>query len=545
MSEGSSPATSSPSGSRPRPARMAGQAWSYDTVQWIKRELAKSIIDARDLLERFSEDRDALELMRRFANVMHTAAGALRMVDIQGATLLVEEMEVVAEGIEQGTLLSADDGLDALTRSVVQLPAYVERVAAGERDVPLILLPLLNDLRAVRGSPLLSESTLFILNIPAESIPEHFGDKASAEDIGKVLAKLHPHFQASLLGWLRGRDSARCLSRMSVVAESAIELTRVSGLAQLFWVVCAVIEALQDGGLPTGASIKRLMGQVERQLRRVITAGEEAFEAAPAEELLSNLLYYVARATSSGERVSAVKQAFALQDLLCKSEELDSARADLGGPSAELMETVGEAIKADLARIKELFEAQLKSDSADLATLRESVEQFKKIGDTLRVLGLGDLTLRIEGQRDTLETLIGEERVDADALLGVAAALLEIEDALAVALEGQSVAAGPDSARDASVNQEFQKVVAAVVRECNVTLGEVKDILARFSRDQRERGDFDRLAPLLRSVKAALHMLEREQAVVVAARLVRVVEGPLLNGSSAPADTDLDRLADA
>ncbi|MEM9387182.1 MAG: Hpt domain-containing protein [Pseudomonadota bacterium] len=535
------------SGTRPRPARRgAGAAWSHETVQWVKRELANSIVDARALLERFAEDREALDLMRRFANLMHTAAGALRMVDIQGATLLVEEMEVVAEGIEQGTLLSADDGLDALTRSVVQLPAYVERVAAGERDIPLLLLPLLNDLRAVRGSPLLSESTLFILNIPAETMPETFGGKATAEDISQVVRKLHPHFQVSLLGWLRGRDAERCLSRMNVVSESVIDLTRVSSLARLFWVVCAVIEALQDGGLPTGASIKRLMGQVERQLRRVVTAGEGDFEAAPAEELLSNLLYYVARAGSTGERVGAVKQAFALRELLPENEELDSARADLGGPSAELMGTVGEAIKSDLSRIKELLEQYLASgDSADSSALAGNVEQFKKIGDTLRVLGLGDLSLRIEGQRDALEALIETDRVDAEALLGVASALLEIEDALDDALESQSLSSGREEDEATGVNQEFQKVVAAVVRECNVSLGEIKEILARYSRDRRDRQNFERLGPLQRTVAAALHMLEKHEAARIARRLVTVVEGPLLNGSSPPADSDLDRLADA
>ena len=58
-----------------------------------------------------------------------------------------------------------DDGIEALSRAAVQLPAYVERIRDGGRDVPLVLLPLLNDLRAARGRPLLSESTLLLLNI--------------------------------------------------------------------------------------------------------------------------------------------------------------------------------------------------------------------------------------------------------------------------------------------------------------------------------------------------------------------------------------------
>src|SRR5262245_56688494 len=60
------------------------------------------------------------------------------------------------------------EGLDALMRAMVQLPTYLERVLGGGRDMALVLLPLLNDLRAVRGSPLLSEGTLLLLNLTSD-----------------------------------------------------------------------------------------------------------------------------------------------------------------------------------------------------------------------------------------------------------------------------------------------------------------------------------------------------------------------------------------
>src|SRR5215217_765805 len=60
------------------------------------------------------------------------------------------------------------ESLDALMRAMVQLPSYLERVLAGGRDLALVLLPLLNDLRAVRGSALLSEGTLLLLNLKSD-----------------------------------------------------------------------------------------------------------------------------------------------------------------------------------------------------------------------------------------------------------------------------------------------------------------------------------------------------------------------------------------
>src|SRR3546814_12508947 len=46
-------------------------------------------------------------------------------------------------------------------RGVVLLPDYLERLQSGHKDIPIVLLPLLNELRAARGDSGLSESVLF------------------------------------------------------------------------------------------------------------------------------------------------------------------------------------------------------------------------------------------------------------------------------------------------------------------------------------------------------------------------------------------------
>src|SRR5690606_32734673 len=46
-------------------------------------------------------------------------------------------------------------------RGVVLLPDYLERLQSGHKDIPIVLLPLLNELRSARGEEGLSESVLF------------------------------------------------------------------------------------------------------------------------------------------------------------------------------------------------------------------------------------------------------------------------------------------------------------------------------------------------------------------------------------------------
>src|SRR5450432_3693488 len=140
------------------------------TLHVVAKEMSVTLADARASLEAYSERLDQRELLEKCAEQLHVAHGVLHLVEVYGAALLAEEMELVAR-----YLLQTDsdekrhtDGLDSLMRAMVQLPTYLDRVLSGGRDMALILLPLLNDLRAVRGTPLLSEGTLLLLNLKSD-----------------------------------------------------------------------------------------------------------------------------------------------------------------------------------------------------------------------------------------------------------------------------------------------------------------------------------------------------------------------------------------
>ena len=133
-------------------------------LEWVRKELSSTFSDARSQLQKFADHPEDLSALTSVSDLLHSAHGALRMVEVYGGALLVEEMVSLSRKMGAGEA-SIADGLEVLSRAIVQLPSYLDRVAGGGHDVPLVLLPLLNDLRAVRGSPLLSESSLFVLNI--------------------------------------------------------------------------------------------------------------------------------------------------------------------------------------------------------------------------------------------------------------------------------------------------------------------------------------------------------------------------------------------
>ena len=77
----------------------------------------------------------------------------------------------------------------ALMRGAVQLPDYLERLQGGHRDIPIVLMPLLNDLRASRGLPAISEAALFNPDLQ-RGLPDPPGDPIEHDATQAPLAVL-------------------------------------------------------------------------------------------------------------------------------------------------------------------------------------------------------------------------------------------------------------------------------------------------------------------------------------------------------------------
>jgi hypothetical protein len=105
-------------------------------------------------------------LLRECAQDLHQVQGTLRMVELYGAAMVVENMERIADALVADTVRQREEAYSVLMRGMVQLPDYLERLQSGAKDIPIVLLPLLNDLRAVLGENLLSESALFTPILP-------------------------------------------------------------------------------------------------------------------------------------------------------------------------------------------------------------------------------------------------------------------------------------------------------------------------------------------------------------------------------------------
>src|SRR3984893_1962378 len=440
-------------------ADVASQSFDF-----VGRELNATLTEPRTALESYAEQPLNFALLERCARELHQVQGVLRVLEIYGASLLAEEMEHVARYLlaSAAERKSQAESLDALMRAMVQLPSYLERVLAGGRDLALVLLPLLNDLRAVRGSSLLSEGTLLLLNLKSDrqAQPVKTGGGEAPLTLGEWGRRLRPRFQLGLVGWIRGERTEQNLGMLAEVAHKLEQIATRQPVFQLWWVIGAIIEALQQNGLQGGQSVKRLLGLGDREIRRLYEQGEARYAQAPAVELLNNLLYYVGRSESSGARVSAVRASFRLAELLPVDESIEQERENLSAPSVKLMQTVAAAIREDLSKVKDVLDIFVRRGAGQPKELAPQVELLRKIGDTLGVLGLGELRGKVQGETERLEKITtGELKADEPTLVMIAATLISVEDRLDDGLVGMIRPKSDLSQPDEDV--EFQQWKAA------------------------------------------------------------------------------------
>ncbi len=523
-----------------------------ESLQIVGEELAVTLNDARLALEQFAEGEGGPNVLDRCVGLLHTARGVLRMTETYGASLLAEEMELACRhlGALRGNE-SSEEAIDALSRAAVQLPAYVERILNGGRDIPLVLLPLLNDLRAVRGKPLLSESTLLLLNVfsPAEETEQAQQREASGEDLQQLCAATRSRFQLALLGWIKGTDAPRNLSIMGEIAGKLEAAATHPEIYRLWWITAGVLEGLAGGGVETSVSVKRLIGQVDREIKRLISLGEERCGSQPPHELINNLLYYIARGQDPGPRVSAIREAYKLEDLVPADSQVEAVRESLAAPSAKLMETVADAIREDLARVKDVLDIYVRTGMEHVEELLPQAELLKKIGDTLGVLGLGDLRETVELRRQELVDIAsGETAGDESNLVAMAAALLGVERRLDDQLFGLIAPSDSDEDDEPVADEDdvdYLEVSRAVMRECIVNLARVQDAVSQVVEHPEEGAILDSVPPLLQGVTAGLLVLENPAAVEIVEGIGAAITSIIQHGYATADRRRLDMLADA
>jgi chemosensory pili system protein ChpA (sensor histidine kinase/response regulator) len=525
----------------------------FTTLHWVKAELDEALSKARQALETYVDDPDDKRIMQACAADLHQVFGTLRMVELYGAAMVVGEMELLVAALIDDKVEQRDEAYAALMRGMVQMPDYLERLQSGHRDVPIVLLPLLNDLRTCRGEKLLHESALFTPNLDTALPLTAPGatEPGAAESHRGEIAALRVRFQQQLLAWFRGQGSDRQLLGMRATLDAlAARCYSISG-RRLWWIAAGVLEGLERGVLKTHAGdVRQLIGRVDRCIRELVDGGEEALLASDSDELSRKLLYYVAQAKPGSERLDELRQTYRLEGLLPDAAELEHARGSMSGHNRALLDTVAAAIKDDLLRVKEALDLFLRRPNGDPGQLGSQAEVLERVGDTLGMLALAVPRRVVNEQRRIVDEIATRMRApDEEALLDVAGALLYVEASLDDHIERLGADEEPNENLDPDhaplPRSEARHILATLMREAIANTAKVKESIVAFVESTWDHSHLDVAPQLMAEISGALQILGAMRPATLSEGIGRFIEQELNTDRRVPSGAQMDRLADA
>ncbi|HEL3811326.1 TPA: Hpt domain-containing protein [Stenotrophomonas maltophilia] len=358
-------------------------AMSHAALGWVKPELDETLRQVRNEVEYYAEDPTDASRMRICAGFLHQVQGTLRMVELYAPAMVAEELEQLANAIGAGGVADRDEACATLMRGSVLLPDYLERLQNGHRDIPIVLMPLLNEIRAARGEEGVHDSVLLAF---------------APDSVSATEAELD-HARGSLSG--RNRELLDTVG--SAVKE---ELLRIKDALDLHLRTGGAPEQLQTQANELGAVADTLGMMGLGVARGVVVQQRDALRGVVEgrQQIDENLLLDIAGA------------------LLYVDASLDDQVAHLGAggsgeddPSAvenrRTVEVLAHEAIANFAAAREHFVAFIET-SWNHAELQDVPRLLGDVSGALRMLDLGTAADYLRGVQQYIEAeLIGRQRV--------------------------------------------------------------------------------------------------------------------------------------
>ncbi|PMY60194.1 MULTISPECIES: Hpt domain-containing protein [Pseudomonas] len=520
-----------------------GDRHDYVALEWVKGEIAETLKQAHQALDHLVDEPQAVEALEQCLDCIHQVHGSLQMVEFYGAALLAEEMEALTLALREHRVAQRDEAIYLLRQAISQLPQYLDRVQSARRDLPLVVLPLLNDLRSARGEGLLSETSLFSPQLPdLPALDQAALNRLAPPDLTILLRKLRHMLQTALVDLLREQDVKNSLGYMAKVFERLQVLCQNAPLGPLWQIALALVEGMGSGAIANSPAVRSLLKDADRELKRLYEQGIAGVNQAAPDELLKSLLFYIAKARYPTAQMQTMKDTYGLDDALPDNALVDQERARMAGPDRDAMRSVLAALCEELVRVKERLDLFVRSDRQHASDLDSLLAPLRQIADTLAVLGFGQPRKVIIDQLAVVLSLAQGQREPNDAvLMDVAGALLYVEATLA----GMVGPAEPESREESRLpTTDLTQIHQLVIKEARICLQQAKDLIVDYIDAGWDREHLQALPELLTQVRGALAMIPLGRAAGLLQACIGFVREHLLLDPRQPGWQQLDNLAD-
>jgi hypothetical protein len=520
----------------------------YSALTWVKATIDESLKQTRQALEQFVEYPSDTAPLQQCVFLLHEIYGALSVLELTTAALLVQDVELTIKSLLQGKIENNESTYDVLMRALIQLPNYLDHLAIVQHDMPLALLPLLNNLRALRSQKPLGHNSFFTPDLSV-AIPHKKAASLPNDKFKNYMQQMRVAYQKGLAVIIK--NPKRPVDGLKFIYNVMQRLQQVTGnapVSRVWWVTEGIIEALLQKGIEINKPLLNVLKQLDALINQAVQQGNAARQAVPPKAFLTNLLYFAAVARSKGKQITAVKKTFQLNDYLPDQSTLMAAKLMFAGPDIELMKIVVTLLKDEFAHVEETLDIFNLADNPLPTELSPLVIRLRNMANTLGLIGLKVQRQSILKQASLiLDISEGRKPPDFPVLLKMANALLKIYAAVDIlGVQGvhakQRLQQSPET--EFSETPQFGLVLSVVVNEAKTELSQVIQPLVTFIDTERQDDDLLEVPSRLKQVEGFLAILSHQRAAKLLAQCNQYIEKLFIKKSFVPSEEKLKALAD-
>lgn len=525
---------------------------NFQSLHMIRDELVSTIEQStRDLEVFVSEDGEAKSFQACIAGIKQIL-GILRLLEFHGATLLAEELLATAETIKRKNADAVfERQLELVSNTFFVLTRYLEYAEQTERQIPVLLIPYINELKKFRREPVLPESFFFQANLKnMPKVPPTDAIQVLPSEFLPLLVRLRHMYQLGLLGVLRGKQSKASLGLMRRALIRLQRLGTDKPLAILWWMGNLAIDAMMQTDMELIEPRKMLLSRIDRIIRQVQKGGPAAYQAAAPKGLIKELLYLLMLSGVDNPHVTHLRQLFGVRPLPYTEKTLGVERQALKGPSAHTVSSLVRVLHVEINNIKKVLETAAMG-SRMIDDVEGLVGTLSQIAETLHVVGLIGPSAILKEEMARVQEWQSFKEIDEEELNRTAKVLLYMESAVTSLQYNKASSEALTNTSEESQNQviassELAQAEKIVLQECEGGLLLTKRAITAYSESSFDSGHISNIVKILNSVRGGLLMLKRERAAQVVDRCGAFVEKVLMHNESPPALKELlETFADA
>lgn len=520
---------------------MITQSIDRKTISWIKQEIQETLKSVQDAPDKFAENFDDVSPIESLIAPLQRVRGAVEIASIQGATLLANELAQLCQALTGNKVKDKTSAVEALATGMLQLPAYLESLYQGQADIPLILLPQLNDIRAAQGRELLTAGEFFNPDFSVDAPTVKEKDCIVSGDLSHVAKILRPHYLVGLLGFIRNENTLDNIIKLNMVIDNLLIASVTDKAKQFWWIASGLLVSLKEDSLKPSIAIKILLGRVDGWIKRAIDSEEKLFTDDPPYKVMKNLLYYIGQSESEpyNEAVMGIKSAFNLD--YPEDSTIEKAREGMYGFSVNLFDNITKQIKEELASIKDALDICMHANAGSTKGLEPVLNHFNTVIDALNMIGISRFSNAINEYREFLEIKISRgESLDEEDLMNIATAILYVESSLA-----NDCASGLAANNNSTLPQEeYENLLKTTATEILSDIKGMKSAIDEFSIDQDKFEQLSRVPKFLENIIGAMHMLGHSIQLHLSQALLDYINKELIKSEKPAGDAALDNLAD-